>query len=118
MTNYIDKDKLIRDLIDNRNFYPAIVKNAIEHAPTEDVVPRSEVEKWYAEYHKVKEDLKQEKMYHKATEKLADKYLLELKQAKQEVARKIFEDFTKHKVCTNEEDYRVLAELKKKYIGE
>ena len=32
-----------------------------------------------------------------------------------EVAREIFEDFTKYKVCTNEEDWRVLAELKKKY---
>lgn len=42
---YIDKDKLIRDLIDNRSFYPTIVKNAIENAPIEDVVPRSEVEK-------------------------------------------------------------------------
>ena len=38
MPEYIDKEKLIRDLIDNRNFYPAIVKNAIENAPTEDVV--------------------------------------------------------------------------------
>ena len=38
MPEYIDKDKLIRDLIDNRSFYPAIVKNAIENAPTEDVV--------------------------------------------------------------------------------
>ena len=44
MPNYIDKEKLIRDLIDNRNFYPAIVKRAIENAPTEDVVPRAEVE--------------------------------------------------------------------------
>ena len=34
---------------------------------------------------------------------------------KSEVAREIFEDFAKHKVCTNEEDFRVLAELKKKY---
>jgi hypothetical protein len=42
---YIDKDKLIRDLIDNRSFYPVIVKNAIENAPIEDVVPRSEVER-------------------------------------------------------------------------
>ena len=33
-----------------------------------------------------------------------------------DVAREIFADFTKHKVCTNEEDFRVLAELKKKYI--
>ena len=45
MARYIDADKLTRDLIDNRSFYPAIVKRAIENAPTEDVVPRSEVEK-------------------------------------------------------------------------
>ena len=38
MPEYIDREKLIRDLIDNRCFYPAIVKNAIENAPTEDVV--------------------------------------------------------------------------------
>lgn len=43
MEEYIDKNKLIRDLIDNRSFYPAIVKNAIKNAPIEDVVPRSEV---------------------------------------------------------------------------
>jgi hypothetical protein len=42
---YIDREKLIRDLIDNKEFYPALVKRAIENAPTEDVVPRSEVEK-------------------------------------------------------------------------
>ena len=35
-----------------------------------------------------------------------------------EVAREIFADFTQHKVCTNEEDYQVLAELKRKYIGD
>ena len=45
MARYIDADKLKRDLIDNRSFYPAIVKNAIENAPTEDVVSRSEVNK-------------------------------------------------------------------------
>ena len=38
MPEYIDKEKLIRDLIDNRSFYPAIVKSAVENAPTEDVV--------------------------------------------------------------------------------
>ena len=38
MSEYIDKEKLIRDLIDNRCFYPAIVKKAIEDAPIEDVV--------------------------------------------------------------------------------
>lgn len=43
--SYIDREKLKRDLIDNRSFYPAIVKRALENAPTEDVVPRGEVEK-------------------------------------------------------------------------
>lgn len=50
MPEYIDKEKLKRDLIDNRCFYPVIVKNAIENAPTEDVVPRSEVERWQLKY--------------------------------------------------------------------
>lgn len=45
MPRHIDAEKLKRDLIDNRSFYPAIVKKAIENAPIEDVVPRSEVEK-------------------------------------------------------------------------
>ena len=51
---YIDRKKLIRDLIDNRSFYPALVKNAIENAPTEDVVPRSEVEKLQEEANRYK----------------------------------------------------------------
>ena len=42
MADYIDREKLIRDLID-KGFYPALVKRAIENTPTEDVVPRSEV---------------------------------------------------------------------------
>lgn len=114
-------------------------------APTADVVPRSEVERWYAEYHKVKEDLKQEKMYHKSTEKLADRYLVELKQAKQEVAREMSAEMeheiaealkSNYKALSEFEEadelyYRVkgkidalrgiqdfLAELEKKYIGE
>lgn len=35
---YIEREALKRDLIDHRNFYPAIVKNAIESAPAADVV--------------------------------------------------------------------------------
>ena len=42
---YIDADKLTKDLIENKSFYPAIVKRALEEIPTEDVVPRAEVEK-------------------------------------------------------------------------
>lgn len=38
MAEYIEREALKRDLIDNRSFYPAIVKVAIEKAPTADVV--------------------------------------------------------------------------------
>jgi len=38
-----------------------------------------EVAKWYYEYHVLKEQLKTEKMYHRETEKLADKYFCECK---------------------------------------
>ena len=41
MADYIDREKLIRDLID-KGFYPAIVKRAIENAPAVSIVPRSE----------------------------------------------------------------------------
>lgn len=46
MAKYIDAEQLKRDLIDNRNFFPAIVAMAIEDAPAADVV---EVKhgKWY-----------------------------------------------------------------------
>lgn len=41
MSDYIciDREALKRDLIDNRSFYPAIVKAAIESAPVVDAVP-------------------------------------------------------------------------------
>ena len=46
---------------------------------------KSEVDKWYCEYHAIKDELKQEKMYHSETEKLADRYCAELQTAKTEV---------------------------------
>ena len=52
----------------------------------------SECEKWYHDYHVIKEELKQEKAYHKETEKLADRYLLALHTAKSTIAREIFEE--------------------------
>ena len=38
MAEYIEREALKRDLIDNRGFYLSIVKAAIENAPTADVV--------------------------------------------------------------------------------
>lgn len=88
----------------------------IQNLPTADVVPKSEVDKWYHEYHAIKYALKQEKMYHRETEKLADKYFVELQTAKAEVAREIFEEI--YEYCFDQFgyiDYNALAELKKKY---
>ena len=107
MPEYIDKEKLIRDLIDNRCFYPAIVKKAIENAPIEDVVPRSE-------YEKMKEK--------------ADRHLDNLKavlderaETKTEVAREILDEIEKSIMSPDQsQNYKewYFAELKKKYIGE
>lgn len=49
---YIDRNALINDLIHNRSFYPAIVKNAIKNAPTADVVAVVHGEwEWHAKQH-------------------------------------------------------------------
>ena len=77
MPNYIDKDKLIRDLIYNKSFYPAIVKSAIENAPVEDVVPRSKYEDWKGIA----------KAYRKQFEESYEKHQVELNKADQEIER-------------------------------
>lgn len=38
MEKYVNIEKFKRELIDKRSFYPAIVKNALENMPVEDVV--------------------------------------------------------------------------------
>lgn len=47
---YIEREALKRDLIDNRSFYPVIVKHAIEDAPAADVAPVVHGE-WVLEVH-------------------------------------------------------------------
>lgn len=149
MTNYIDKDKLIRDLIDNRNFYPAIVKRAIEQAPTEDVVPRAEVEELQKklvvqkrcnnELVKICEKLNKDLAEFENKQFSCDscdrialtsaehKHCIE--QAKQDVAREIFEEIEKPilsqlgiSTMEKKEAYYfcldIIADLKKKHIGE
>lgn len=54
-----------------------------------DVAPKSEVDRWYHEYHVIKDELKQEKAYHRETHKLVDKYFVELQKAKSETTRAI-----------------------------
>lgn len=117
---YIDANKLIRDLIDNKEFYPALVKSAIENAPTEDVVPESEVEldeiaykslqelydndvkelsdnneRLRAEVEELTEERDKYKKYYFRHE--YDKWEAEIKQ---EVAREIFEKIEKL-LCAN-----------------
>ena len=104
-----------------------MTRSIVNEQLTADVAPKSEVDKWYHEYHAIKDELKQEKMYHRETEKLADKYFNELQTAKSEFARKIFEEIEKltfvsgfggdvpNLVIMTEKDY---AELKKKSTGE
>lgn len=107
---YIDADKLKRDLIDNRQFYPAIVKNAIEEIPTEDVVPRAEVEA-------LEDERDRYKKYYFRHE--YDKWEAEINQ---EVAKQIFEEI-EQEAYKNEEgdlflDLPDYLKVKKKYIGE
>jgi hypothetical protein len=114
MAEYIDREKLIKKLID-KGFYPALVKSAIENAPAEDVVPKSEVE-----------DLKELiKVYKSCKEELAIKHgitVIELQLAKQEVERLIFEEIEnlKYTILGLQDivSWEDIAELKNKYIGE
>ena len=115
MAEYKDIDEILKTLPDDLP-YKASVKRVLIQAPTADVVPRSEVDQWYHEYHVIKDELKQEKMYHKETEKLADKYCAELQTAKTEVVREIFDEIEKlffaNGVFIHIQSYN---ELKKKY---
>lgn len=89
-----------------------------------DVVPKSEVDRWYHEYHVIKDELKQEKAYHRETNKLADKYFVELQTAKSETAREIFKDLREMVIpekCTNGCDFYIdmaeLTALEEEYCG-
>ena len=121
MARYIDAEQFrgkheVAEI--NGKLYSVIPYADIVYAPTADVVPKSEVDEWYHEYHAIKDALKQEKMYHRETEKLADKYCVELQTAKAEVAMEIFEEidnlFDKYPTLRNIGG-AAIAELKKKY---
>jgi predicted RNA-binding Zn-ribbon protein involved in translation (DUF1610 family) len=79
MPRYIDADDLKAVIHANdwsNPVVPDVVGVIIDRSPTDDVVPRAEAYEWYHEYHVLKEELKTEKMYHRETEKLADKYFV------------------------------------------
>jgi hypothetical protein len=98
MARYIDADRLLACLEEYGGGEPVAfvtmrqLKNAISFVedtlPANVVVPpEREIEQWYHEYHVIKDELKQEKMYHRETEKLADMYCAELQTAKSEIER-------------------------------
>ena len=129
---YIDADKLKRDLIDNRCFYPTIIKNAIENAPTEDVVPRAEVERYQicddgslkmiptvesvrqATAREIFEELGQEiELALDSNYKAREEHLAKYKTPCDE-----FIDVVNGKIFALEGILDFFTELKKKYIGE
>lgn len=120
MADYIDREKLIRDLID-KGFYPALVKRAIENTPTEDVVPRSEYD---AVVSAVDNSTKEFLKLHDAYQNQKREFEAELDKAKQEFAWEIFEKiedlfFDKYllgNITASLFEYKY-AELKKKYKG-
>ena len=93
--------KLSRQRHDYDNYYSAICdfEGEILALPTEDVVPRSEVED-------LKCQLEREREY-------IEFLKANIVSGKQEVAREIFREIDKIYFCK-----RVFAELRKKYIGE
>ena len=148
MARYTDLDKIIAkldaDTTDPNEMFPIHwMKTWLNMQPTADVAPRSEVDKWYHEYHVIKDELKQEKAYHRETEKSADRYFTELQEAKKErdeykkhvdediiyvrrikseVAREIFADLWEMRIPEESTDglayyfdMAELIELKKKY---
>ena len=108
MEEYISREALKRDLIDNRSFYPAIVKKAIENAPTADVVPRSEVAKLQSQINRLKSyDEERDIALHQRL----------VREAKQEVASEILTEFSQFR-AVSPKFCEVYYELEKKYLGE
>ena len=58
-----------------------LLANGVTVRVNEEVqmVPKAAADQWYHEYHVLKDALKTEKMYHRETERLADKYFAECK---------------------------------------
>ena len=107
---------------DNYNQLDDVEKFCDNYISTADVVAKSEADTWYQLYHSIKEELKLEKMYHRETENLCDRYCIESQQAKKQVAREIFEEIEKLSYrFMNDKHYIFgdmvwdIAELKKKY---
>lgn len=109
MASYYDKDELLKFIrTDLATYYPSTYLNGIlvvardieKKMPTEDVVPRSEVEVLRAELSRYTENCKQ----------MCEK-------AKQEVAREMLNAFASFRALSPN-FCKVYNEFEKKYIGE
>lgn len=67
----------------NKKIYKGLcyARGIIGDTPTAEVVEKSECDKWYHEYHSIKDQLEREREYLRNEQKLSDKYFLELKDA-------------------------------------
>ena len=110
MARYIDADALNIDIDLSKGItvYDIVISvvKAVKEAPTADVVERSECEKWYHEYHVIKDALKKEKEYHRSTEKLANKYQVEL-----DAMRSAANSYKMHYEKAKQESDRLAVEL-------
>ena len=112
MARYIDAEALLEELRSlqvtitgirvGKSYLSTIVREyqksvlkIVHEQPTADVVTKSEADDWYQLYHSIKEELKQEKMYHRETENLCDRYCIESQQAKKQLALEILSDLKK-----------------------
>ena len=126
MTDYIDRAELKARLEDFSKWCRDGRKQGVDFVldcplpdiPTADVVPRSEVEKADQEIERLEHILNSYALQYGT---VTDKQKV-IDQAKQDVAREIFEEIVKLLIfntyeiaCISKND---LAELKKKYIGE
>ena len=153
MAEYIDREQLLEQIEEPMNWtdseaelqeqadYQAF-KNMVENAPTEDVVPRSEVENLQKRIANQREEIErlrkhthniqQSRNHYKAKAESVGKqlhnvlqgYHNRIDQAKQEVAKQIFEEIEKIALTHIDRygrciiDKNDLAELEKKYIGD
>ena len=147
---YIDREKFLKSTISRFKCVPLIgvplcrngeecfdgedFEALINEAPTVDVVPRSEViDEFVERLHKEKIIIKDHRGQLGEVVRIGfidriakemkenEKFKAELDQAKQEVAREIFEEIEKNPVVMQScifIDKKEYAELKKKYIGE
>ena len=125
MARYIDADKLLADILDERIINKTekaqtVLKHfeiMVNRQPTADVVPKSEVEE-------LKGELAIAERHEKDARALFKDAVIQLQNARQEVAREIFEEiekFARRPFPESKAVYvikeREFAELKKKYTG-